>query len=135
MANEAVIIELGGSSKGNPTRFTCANGTGIKKGTILYLEDPRTVSGVYVHGQSTFAGIAAEEKVASDGQTSIGCWTCGIFDCLAGEAINLGDLVRPSGANAVRRADSTAILSGQVMGKCLETAANGEVVAIAVGMY
>lgn len=78
MANEAVIIELLGNG-GDPIRFTCADGTTIAKGTVLELTDPRTV--VACSGANTaIAGIAAAEKVANDGATTIAVYTNGIFD-------------------------------------------------------
>jgi len=79
MANEAVIIEL--FNGGRPIRFTCADGTGIEKGTLLELTSPRTVI-ANTNDNAPIAGIAAAEKVASDGATEIAAYTDGIFDML-----------------------------------------------------
>jgi hypothetical protein len=128
MANEAVIIEAGNTIR----RFTCLNSDSIEKGALLNLQDPRQVSGGTLVGRPA-AGIAAEEKVANDGQTSIGVWQDGIFDCLATGAIPVGSLVRISGANTVGFLPAGAdngISGGLVLGKALETSTDGEVIAI-----
>lgn len=85
MASECVLIyELE-----PPIPFTCTNGTGIEKGAILKLTDPMTAS--LADGDDDFiAGIAAEEKVASDGRTKIAVYRRGIFKGLAGGAITIG---------------------------------------------
>ena len=77
MADEAIIVELLGNG-GDPIRYTCDDTIAIAKGSLLELTSPRTVI------QSTLvdepiAGIAATEKVANDGQTSIAVYTNGIF--------------------------------------------------------
>ena len=132
MANEAVIIELLGD-KGNPVRFTCASGTAIVKGTIMELSEPRTVT-ANNGAADIFAGIASAEKTANDGASSIACYTKGIFDLYSGgAAITAGDLVITSGANTIKTAATWA--SGALVGKALETASAGEVIAVAVGVY
>ena len=83
MANEAKKVELYGSNcEGDVRRYTCADANAITKGTLLVLSDPRTASGGATSG-AQFAGIAAVDKEASDGSTSIGCWTNGIFELTA----------------------------------------------------
>lgn len=133
MANEAVIIELLGNG-GDPIRFTCADGTGIEKGTIMELTDPRTV--IKVSGANTaLVGIAAEEKVANDGQTSIGVYTNGIFDLTisSGGVTTLGsDVVANAGDNKIEDFDTLDGEKGYVIGKALETGGNDEVVAVRV---
>ena len=134
MADEAVIIEV----YDNPVRFTVADGTGIEKGTVMQLStDPRTITATSAACQN-FAGIAAEEKVASDGATSIGVYTKGIFDLkCSGGAIAVGDWVITSGANLIASAGQDPDMSGAIIGKALETAAAGtaETIAVAVGIY
>jgi len=135
MANEAVPIEL--PNGGRIIRFTCADGTGIPKGTICQLSsDPATVTASSADNQ-TFAGIACEEKVASDGQTSIGLWTEGIFDvtCTAGGA-TLGNYVKIGGANTVTDADDAGAQgANETVGMALETGGASEVIRVAVGIY
>ena len=135
MANEAVIIELLGNG-GDPIRYTVADGTGIEKGTIMkFSGDPRTIAATSADGD-LIAGIAATEKVANDGQTSLGVFTNGIFDigCTAatGSAV-LGEGVKISAANTVAPADDDTVEHmGEVVGRSLETGSAGEVVAVRV---
>ena len=133
MANEAVIIELLGN-QGDPIRYTVADGTGIEKGALLYLEsDPRTAAASSAQGQ-IFVGIAAEEKTASDGITEISVYQNGIFDLKDSSAgMTLGDICKLGGANLVATADETGALANQeVVGIVLETAAANEVVAVRI---
>src|SRR3990167_6811017 len=55
-----------------PIPFICANATGIEQGTLLTLTDPFTASAnsAIVIG-ATVAGIAAAEKIASDGVLTV----------------------------------------------------------------
>ena len=135
MANEAVIIELLGNG-GDPIRYTVADGTGIEKGTIMKFDsDPRTIAASSADGD-LIAGIAATEKVASDGQVSLAVYTNGIFDiaCTAssGSAV-LGGPVKITGANTVAPADDdTVAKSREVVGYSLETGTASEVVAVRV---
>ena len=133
MANEAVKIEHGVK---NARSYTCADGTSISRGTLLKLTDPNTASATAVSGVVLvqFAGIAAADKIANDGSTTISCWTDGIFDLKAGtDTITAGDLVMISGANLIQRALNGAQLSGAIVGKALETASASEVIRVAVG--
>jgi len=133
MANEAAIIELLGNA-GEPMSWTVAEDAGIAKGTILKIgSDPRTAAASAAADK--FAGIAAAEKVANDGSTTLAAYTKGVFDLKATGAITLGVMVSLSGANLVKAATATEVEGGQIVGKCLETAANEEIVAIAVGVY
>jgi hypothetical protein len=133
MANEAVIIEL--FNGGRPIRFTCADGTGIEKGTIMELTDPRTVI-ANTNDNAPVVGIAAHEKVASDGSTTIAVYTDGIFDVLTDSGSdNAGAMVANSAtANTVQTADAADLLQGSVLGKLLETAGNAEVAAVRVNL-
>jgi len=95
MANEAIIVELLGN-KGDPVRYTCADGTAIPKGTIMQLETPRTVVEPDAVDKPV-VGICATEKVASDGQTSVAVYTNGIFivtcedtQCEIGDSVSIG---------------------------------------------
>ena len=132
MANEAVIIEL---NNNNPIRFTVADGTGIEKGALLKLSaDPRTAAAATE--DAVFAGIAATEKVASDGQVSLGLHVPGqgnIFDLTCcGGGVTLGAMVKLSGANLICDASDADFEAGKVIGKALETGSDSEVVAVLV---
>lgn len=133
MANEAVIIEL--FNGGRPIRFTCADDTGIAKGTIMELTDPRTVQANQTDN-APVVGIAAHEKVADDGSTTISVYTDGIFDVLTDAGSdNAGAMVANSAtANTVQTADANDLLQGSVLGKLLETAGNAEVAAVRVNL-
>jgi len=122
MANEAVIISL---PRGlNSVRRTVADGTGIEKGTILALTDPNTAAADA--GTGVFGGIAATEKVISDGSTTLGCWMSGLFDLAAlGPAITVGDQVCSSGANYIREATEAEVQAGKWIGHAEETSSAG----------
>lgn len=134
MANGPVaqIIELLGTPRGECIRFTCDDGTAIPKGTLLTCSDPRTVS--KQTGTANFIGICASEKVANDGQTSIGVYTKGIFSIESGAAITAGDRLQTGvEENKVITTDAAGLLVSTV-GTALETAAgDAEAIAVFVG--
>jgi len=106
-----------------PVPFTCADGTGITKGAILKIADPSTVS-VAGTDNDRVIGIAAEEKVASDGRTKIAVFLRGIFIGTAGAAgTTAGDYVIIDSStgddNEIVVADAT---SNFILGMALETA-------------
>jgi len=133
MANEAVIIEL--FNGGRPIRFTCADGTGIEKGTLLELTSPRTVI-ANTNDNAPIAGIAAAEKVASDGATEIAAYTDGIFDMLTDTGTDaVGTMMANSATeNTIQGADAADLLQGSVVGKVLETCTNGGTHAVRVNL-
>jgi len=72
-----------------PVNFKCADGAGIAKGSILKLTESMTA--IITSGQGDMvAGIAAEEKIANDGKTSIKVYMGGIFKGTAGAAVLIG---------------------------------------------
>ena len=121
MADEAVLmIEIA-----PPLPFTVADGTGIEKGAILKMTDFMTAI-ISSGTDDVIAGIAAEEKIANDGRTSIGVYRQGIFRVLAGGSITVGDQLKSNAgtkANEVLTA-TNATLSGKSLGIALETAAD-----------
>ena len=134
MANEAVIIELLGNG-GDPVRFTVADGSGIEKGVLLKLTDPRTAIASSADNDP-FCGIAAAEKVASDGSVTLAAYTKGIFDLKdSGSGITVGATVNVGGANLVIASAAADLLTGSVVGRALETASAADVIAVAVGVY
>lgn len=133
MADEAIIVELLGN-KGDPVRYTVADGTTIEKGTVMELEDPRTCKKVSGAG-CVIAGIAAEEKTANDGITSISVYTNGIFElkCAAGGTATLGSYVRSAGSdNTITVSTTLDDETGKSIGKALETGGNSEVINVRV---
>ena len=130
MANEAVCIET-------PTKFaryTVADGAGIAMGTILQLSsDPNTASAS--DGANIFAGIAWEEKTASDGITEITAAIDGVWDVKdAGAGITLGGICSLNGANLIKQATEAEMVTGAAFCKVLETAAASEVVRVRLGL-
>lgn len=125
MSDEAIIVELLGN-KGDPVRYTCDNTIGIIKGSLMELTSPRTVI------QSTdvdrpIAGIAAAEKVANDGQTSIAVYTNGIFrmKCVTTQ-LEIGDYASASATdNVLTFSTSLDFEKGWAVGYALETIATG----------
>ena len=117
-ATMSVEIEL-------PVSFVCAEATGIAKGAILKIADPNTVS-VAGTDNDRVIGIAAEEKIASDGRTSLGVYLRGIFIGTAGTAgVIAGDYIiidsTTGDDNEMVVADAT---SAFILGMALETATN-----------
>lgn len=129
MANEAILRER----FENAMDFTVADGTGIEKGALCALTDPRTAILVSGTTAQPLAGIAAREKIASDGRTQLALYRRGVFDMVASGAIRIGAAVASAGtpANQVLEAGVTA--SGAcVLGYALETASDGETIQILV---
>lgn len=129
MANEAQCIET-------PTefaRFTVADGATIAIGTILKLTDPNTAAAS--SAADVFAGIAWEEKTASDGIVEITAAKNGIWDltCNSGVGITVGGIVSLSGANLIKQAVEAEMVTGAIIGKALETASTSEVIRVNVG--
>jgi len=125
MADEAIIVELLGE-KGDPIRYTCDDTIAIAKGSVMELTSPRTVI------QSTLvdkpiAGIAASEKVANDGQTSIAVYTNGIFQMkCATTQCEIGDCVSANAAdNNITLSSSLDREMGWDVGTAMETIAIG----------
>ena len=72
-----------------PTNFKCADGAGIPKGSILKLTESMTAIITSAQGDMV-AGIAAEEKLANNGKTTIKVYMGGIFKGTAGAAVLIG---------------------------------------------
>ncbi|MFC1736929.1 hypothetical protein ACFL1X_12500 [Candidatus Hydrogenedentota bacterium] len=129
MANEAVCIET-------PTRWarrTIATGTAIPFGSIMNLSsDPDTVT--ISSGADVFGGICWTPILATDTFTEITVALDGTWDMKdAGAGITLGGLVSLNGVNLIKQATEAEFPTGNVLGKCLETAAASEVVRVRVG--
>ena len=102
-------------------RYTVADGNAIAKGTLLALTSPNTAAACSADNDVP-AGIAWEEKVASDGKTEIvaalnGVW--GITTSAAG--ITVGNEVTINGANEIKVFTTLDHEKGYVLGRALET--------------
>lgn len=129
MANEAVCIE----TPVKFARYTVADGTGIAKGTILALTDPNTAAAS--SAGDVFAGIAWEEKTASDGIVEITAALDGVWDLKdAGAGITVGNIVSLNGANLIKTATEAELVLGKGFGKALETASASEVIRVRLGL-
>lgn len=122
MANEAVILVELEPAVG----FTVADGTGIEKGTVLKLTDPMTAI-INSGAADAVAGIAAEEKVASDGKTELGVYMRGIFKGTAGGSITVGSIIQTEtgGTNEFLTCAAATDNAGGC-GIALETATDGQ---------
>jgi len=103
--------------------FTCADGTAIPKGSILEISDPMTVT-ITNGDDDKIIGIAAAEKIADDGQTTIPVHLEGIFRGFAGAAgVTVGRAIitdtATGAANELVVADAN---SEGIVGTALETA-------------
>lgn len=129
MANEAVCIET-------PTRFarfTVANETGIAIGTLLKLTDPNTAIATSADNDP-FAGIAWEEKTASDGITEIVVALNGVWDITCTDAaITAGAFVSVGGANLISTMAEADFPTGAFVGKAMETTSTTETIRVRVG--
>ena len=131
MTNEAVLyIETG-----LPIPFTVTNATGIEKGSLCTLSDPMTAAKATAEGGEV-AGIAASEKIASDGKVKLGIYREGYVKVTASGTITVGDPVGIDGdgsLNYVYSLVGTANLSGSpVLGLAMETATDEETLIIQV---
>ena len=115
-----------------PIMMTCANGNGIEKGTLLSLADAFLVAAS--EGDiDTIAGVAAEEKIASDGKTKIAVYREGIFKATAGGNCTTGKSLMSysSSGDANDVIDGTnAALYSKILGIALETATDGETLLV-----
>jgi len=110
-----------------PVSFTCADGTAIPKGSILKVADLAVVS-ITTGDTDLVIGIAAEEKIASDGRTSIGVYMNGIFKGYAGlGAVTAGRaIITDTGTGAANELVIADTNSEAIVGRALETATDGE---------
>lgn len=106
-----------------PVPFTCADGTGIEKGALLTLSDPMTVA-TTTGDTDAIIGVAAEEKIANDGQTKIAVYMRGIFKGFAGAAgVTAGQaIISDTGTGAANELVNADINSEHIVGRSLETA-------------
>lgn len=130
MANEAILR----NRRTDPHQFTVADGTGIEKGSVLKVTDPRTAAASDGLNDAV-AGIAAREKVASDGRTQLAVFTPGsgnIFDMTASGSVTIGDPVISVGVNNLVEAGDASDKGLEILGYSLETASNAEVFQVLV---
>ena len=108
---------------GLPVAFTCADGAGIEKGALLILADPNTVA-TTTGDTDEIIGIAAEEKIASDGKVKIGVYMEGVFKGFAGAAgVTAGlAIISDTATGAANELVVADVNSEALVGIALETA-------------
>lgn len=127
MANEHTHVV----QKTAPQTFTVADGAGIEKGELLKLTTPRTAAASAAKND-IIAGIAASEKIASDGNVSLGVITGpgDEFVATASNTITVGDAVGtalPAGSNKIRSLAADDDLSNiQRLGFALQSATDAQ---------
>ena len=124
MANEAQLRDW----LDDPIDFIVADGTAITRGTLLTLTDPRTAIATTAAG-AKIAGIAARDKIASDGRTRLAVFRRGIFDMVACGSISVGNaVVAVNHDNYVKEAIGVlgANSGATIIGHALETASAAE---------
>lgn len=133
MANEAILRDR----LEDPMDFIVADGTGIEKGAVLKLTDPRTAIITSANGDK-IAGIAAREKIANDGRTRLAVFRRGVFDMVASGAISVGNAVVSAGSIAldVNKVYNAPVTSSgaSIIGHALETASDGETFQVYVNV-
>jgi hypothetical protein len=107
---------------------TVADGTGIEKGTLLKLTDPRTAI-ISTAAADKCIGIAAREKVASDGRTRLSVFTKGIFDMACSGVVGIGDPLQSGAYNNVMAA-TTDTSGSAVLGFALEAGTDEELIQV-----
>jgi len=109
--------------------FTVANATGIEKGALLKLTDPMTAI-IHSGDEDAFAGIAKNEKIASDGRVHLAVFRQGIFRMTSSAAITIGQAVALSATvNKVKPADATCV-GAKIVGIALSTASAADKIVI-----
>lgn len=127
MANEATLL----ARTSLPIKRTVADGTGIEKGSFLKLTDPNTAI-IHSAANDPIIGIAAAEKIASDGVTTLAVYKDGEFKATLSGSCTVGDaLVMDASVNHVKTAPNVKTVSGSnIVGRALETGATGETIRI-----
>ncbi len=111
---------------GEPVDFTVSDGTAIVKGTLCKMTDGRVA--VESDGDTDIvAGVAARDKVASDGRTQLAMFREGIFEGTAGVAgVTVGSaIITDSATSSANRLVNADVNSENIVGIALETATSG----------
>lgn len=116
-----------------PIPMTVSESAAIPKGTILKLTNPYTVTASGADND-LFGGIAAEEKIANDGKTSIPVFRRGIFKVEAGSSgVTVGKQVVMEAANEFTDYTTLDDEKGYTFGTTFETASNGQFFLLDLG--
>ena len=128
---QAEILYLLGNN-GDRIPYVVADGSAIAVGDFLELADNRVVTAHSTNVDTPIVGIAAHEKVANDGHTSITAITNCVFKatvdgagCTIGDEVSMG-----SSAGEVELASSLDGEKGWAVGRAEQTATAGETALI-----
>ena len=132
MADEAVVTDLLGNG-GDVVEYTIATSNGIPKGSLLKLNDLRTVTTVGAT-DVPLAGIAASEHTAGSEDNRIGVYTNVIAKMKhSGAGITVGgQVVASADGNTVKAFDTLDDETGDVLGYAMETVSDGETFLVRV---
>lgn|SRR3990167_9150211 len=137
MANEARVFAEGPDNC-LVRSFTVADATAVPKGTLLVDNGDRTGIAHTAAVKKAALGYTTMSKEASDGRTQVGCQRTGVVDAVYDGFIETGDVVISGQTTANRvQAVKDGYLSVynfqfQVLGRALETGANGATGKIAL---
>lgn len=127
MANEHTLVR----QKTLPVPMTVADGTGIAKGALLKLSGDNTAS-LADTDEDVMAGVAATEKIASDGRTSVSViqGPGDEFTATSSGTITRGDAIGVEGdtTNTVRSIATVANSAMIRLGYALNSTTNGQTV-------
>ena len=123
MANELVLVY----ETQKPISFTCIDGAGIEKGSIVKLADPMTVA-ITAGDHDVIGGVLAEDKISGDGKTKVAVYRGGIFRAVAGTAgVTTGrSCDTDTATSAANKLAICAANAENVFGISMETVAAGE---------
>jgi len=107
--------------------MTVADDTGIEKGAVLILSDPNTAA-TTTGDADPCAGIAKNEKIASDGNVKLAVYKRGIFRGYAGAAgVTAGmAIITDTATGAANELVVADVNSEHIVGRALETATDGQ---------
>ena len=123
MANEITILwQLEPS-----VPFTCADATGIEKGTLVKITDPFTVAATAADHDAVI-GVTTEEKIANDGKVKVPVCMRAICKGTAGTAgVTEGAAIdSDASTSAVNKLADAAVNAENIIGRSFETAAATE---------
>jgi hypothetical protein len=139
MSDVAIPLSTPNGDGFHRTAFgTVADGTALTRGTLMVLSaDPNTIV-AHSAANEIPVGILLQDKAANDGTTRVAVALDGDWDMVADGSVTLGQLVVPGAAvNDVKGINDTMISNkfiNQIVGICLETASDNEVVRVRVRM-
>jgi len=107
--------------------MTVADDTGIEKGAVLILSDPNTAA-TTTGDADPCAGIAKNEKIASNGKVKLAVYKRGIFRGYAGAAgVTAGmAIITDTATGAANELVVADVNSEHIVGRALETATDGQ---------